>query len=83
MEGVRLHDLRHTFASMGVITGDAVPVIGKLLGHADMKTTARYAHADDNPVKAAARRISGSISGAMDGAPTAEVMHLRTKGESA
>jgi len=64
---LRLHDLRHSYASMGLAAGDALPVIGALLGHSDVKTTARYAHLADDPVKAAADRISGSIATAMSG----------------
>ncbi len=78
---LRLHDLRHSFASMGLASGDALPVIGALLGHSDVKTTSRYAHLADDPVKAAAQRISGAISGAMGGnASQAVVMPLRRRG---
>ena len=76
---VRIHDLRHSFASVGLLTGDALPVIGKLLGHADTKTTARYAHLADDPLKAAAGRISGSIAAAMGGGIAAEVLPIRKK----
>jgi integrase len=55
------------FASMGIATGDALPVIGALLGHADVKTTARYAHLADDPVKAAADRIAGAMADALKG----------------
>jgi integrase len=65
---LRLHDLRHSYASMGLASGNALPVIGALLGHSDVKTTARYAHLADDPVKAAADRISDSIAIAMSGA---------------
>lgn len=64
---LRLHDLRHSYASMGLATGDALPVIGKLLGHADPKTTSRYAHLGDDPLRAAAERISGAVAKAMHG----------------
>jgi integrase len=64
---VRLHDLRHSYASMGLAAGDALPVIGALLGHADVKTTARHAHLADDPVEAAADRISGAVAAAMEG----------------
>lgn len=77
---VRIHDLRQSFASMGLVTGDALPVIGKLLGHADVKTTARYAHLADDPLKAAANRISGSIAGALEGKPPAKVVQIRKPG---
>ena len=48
---LRLHDLRHSFASVGLARGDALPVIGAILGHADVKTTSRYAHLADDPVR--------------------------------
>ncbi|MDD2325432.1 MAG: site-specific integrase [Alphaproteobacteria bacterium] len=65
LEGVRLHDLRHSFASVGAASGDSLLMIGALLGHKDAKTTARYAHLSDNPIKQAADRIAGVIAGAM------------------
>jgi integrase len=67
LSALRLHDLRHSYASMGIATGDALPIIGALLGHADVKTTARYAHLADDPVKAAADRISGAMANALMG----------------
>jgi integrase len=67
---VRLHDLRHSFASAGAAAGDSLLIIGKLLGHRDAKTTARYAHLADDPLKAAANRISSTIALAL--APTGE-----------
>jgi integrase len=74
---VRLHDLRHSFASAGAAGGLGLPLIGALLGHKDTKTTARYAHLADSPVKAAADRIAKSIKAAMDAKPKAEVRRLR------
>ena len=65
LEGVRLHDLRHTFASFGAAGGFGLPVIGALLGHRQAATTARYAHLADDPVKRAAARIGGEIGAAM------------------
>ena len=59
---VRLHDLRHSFASGGLLVGEGLPMIGKLLGHSQVQTTARYAHLADDPVKAAADRIAGRIA---------------------
>ena len=62
LDDVRLHDLRHSFASGGLLVGEGLPMIGKLLGHSQVQTTARYAHLADDPVKAAANRISGRIA---------------------
>jgi integrase len=77
---LRLHDLRHSYASMGLAAGDALPVIGALLGHSDVKTTARYAHLADDPVKAAADRISSSIATAMSGlAESGQLVPMRRK----
>ncbi len=61
LPSLRLHDLRHSFASVGLARGDALPVIGAILGHADVKTTSRYAHLADDPVKTAADAISRTI----------------------
>ena len=66
LDGVRLHDLRHSFASGGLLVGENLPMIGKLLGHSQVQTTARYAHLADDPVKAAADRIASRIAGVMD-----------------
>ena len=62
LNDVRLHDLRHSFASVGAGEGMGLAVVGKLLGHRDPKTTSRYAHIADDPAKAAADRISNSIA---------------------
>lgn len=62
LDGVRLHDLRHSFASFGVNTGDSLPVVGALLGHSSSKTTERYAHLAAHPLKVAADRISSQIA---------------------
>jgi integrase len=51
LEGVRIHDLRHTHASIGAGAGLGLPIIGKLLGHAHATTTARYAHLDADPLR--------------------------------
>lgn len=73
---LRLHDLRHSFASMGLARGDALPVIGAILGHADVKTTSRYAHLADDPVRQAADGIAGSVHAAMNGATKDNVMQF-------
>jgi integrase len=54
LEGIRVHDLRHSFASHLVSSGVSLPVIGKLLGHTQSSTTMRYAHLADNPQRDAA-----------------------------
>jgi hypothetical protein len=59
---VRLHDLRHAFASLGATGGDSLLVIGALLGHRSAKTTQRYAHLSDHPIKDAANRISDAAA---------------------
>jgi len=76
---LRLHDLRHSFASAGLARGDALPVIGAILGHADVKTTSRYAHLADDPVKLAADAISQTVAAALSGVSGATVVPLRPK----
>ena len=72
---VRIHDLRHSFASGAVALGLSLPMIGKLLGHTQVQTTARYAHLAADPVKAAAERVSSNIAAVMSG-QSAEVALL-------
>ena len=62
IEDVRLHDLRHTHASHAVMNGVPVPVGARLLGHADVRTTLRYAHLADREVEAAAERVGQVIA---------------------
>ncbi len=64
---VRLHDLRHSHASVGVSAGVSLPIIGKLLGHTVPTTTARYAHVASDPVREAAELIGQRIANAMKG----------------
>jgi integrase len=66
LEAIRLHDLRHAFASAGAAAGFGLPVIGRLLGHHSAATTERYAHFADNPLRTAAERIGGQIAAAMN-----------------
>ena len=65
LEDVRIHDLRHTFASGGLLEGEGLPMIGKLLGHTQVQTTARYAHLAADPVKDAANRISKRLAASL------------------
>lgn len=76
---VRLHDLRHTFASFGASANLSLPMIGKLLGHTQAQTTARYAHLATDPVKQSADTIANAIAAAMRGGE-AEVVPLRRVG---
>jgi integrase len=64
---VRLHDLRHAFASVAASAGMGLPIIGKMLGHTQAQTTQRYAHLASDPVKAAAAAVADKIVAAMKG----------------
>ena len=64
---VRIHDLRHSFASGAVALGESLPMIGKLLGHTQVQTTARYAHLAADPVRAAANAVSADIAEFING----------------
>ena len=62
IEDVRLHDLRHTFASQAVLQGVPLPVVARLLGHRDVRMTLRYAHVGDRDIEAAAERVGTVIA---------------------
>lgn len=68
LEGVRLHDLRHTFASFGAGSGFGLPILGKLLGHKEAATIQRYAHLDNDPLRRATGAIGEQIAKALGGA---------------
>ena len=70
LQGLRIHDLRHTHASVGAGAGVGLPIIGAILGHADTATTAKYAHLANDPVRRASERIGGDIAAAMGEAPS-------------
>jgi integrase len=74
LKGVRIHDLRHTFASIAVSRGATLPLIGALLGHSNPQTTSRYAHLYDDPQRALAESVAAVIEG---GDNTAETAPLR------
>ena len=63
LDDVRTHDLRHSFASRALALGESLPMIGKLLGHTQVQTTARYAHLARDSMQTAASRITESIAG--------------------
>lgn len=79
---VRLHDLRHSFASVGAAGGLSLPVIGALLGHKHTATTARYAHLSADPLRAANDAVGARIAAAMSrkeqATPSASVTMLRS-----
>jgi integrase len=66
LDGVRLHDLRHSFASFATAHNMSLPIIGALLGHSQPATTARYAHLAADPLKDATEQIGGRIAALMN-----------------
>jgi integrase len=77
LEGLRLHDLRHSFASIGAGASMGLPIIGKLLGHKQAATTARYAHLDADPMRRAVDTIGATITAAMEGGKGGDVVELK------
>ena len=78
ISGARIHDLRHTFASVLASSGLSLPIIGQLLGHTQAATTARYTHLLDDPLRAATERAGVVITGA--GKTGAEIVPLHKAG---
>ena len=74
LKDVRIHDLRHTYASYAVNAGFSLPMIGKILGHRKTATTERYAHLADDPVVAANEQIGATLESTLAGKPKAEVV---------
>jgi integrase len=77
LPGLRLHDLRHAFASVGVGASLGLPIVGKLLGHKSTETTQRYAHLDADPLRRASNAIGATIAAALAGGKGAEVVPIR------
>ena len=71
----RIHDLRHTYASILASAGLSLPVIGALLGHTQPNTTARYSHLFDDPLREATERVGALVTG-LDSGESAEVVSL-------
>ncbi|MDP3659224.1 site-specific integrase [Phenylobacterium sp.] len=69
LHDVRLHDLRHSYASVGAAAGIGLGLVGKLLGHASPTTTARYSHFADDPLRRASDSIASTISAAISAQP--------------
>jgi integrase len=80
LPGVRLHDLRHSFASIGAGASLGLSVVGKLLGHTQPQTTARYAHLDADPLRRAADTIGAVIDAAMNRKAGGEVVPMKRPG---
>ena len=80
LSDLRLHDLRHSFASAGAASGMGLLIVGKLLGHSSPSTTQRYAHIADDPLRRASESISQQIAAAMsDNNTTGNVFNIKTK----
>jgi len=69
---VRIHDLRHTYASNAVSSGMPIQMVGRLLGHTQIQTTMRYAHLADDPVRRAAEENAERLNGFVSGSPLRE-----------
>jgi integrase len=78
LDDVRLHDLRHSYASVAASGGQSLVIIGKLLGHSQPATTSRYAHLADDPVKAASETVGRHIASAMENGTNGDVVALAT-----
>ena len=76
--GLRVHDLRHSYASFLVSAGQSLPVIGALLGHSQASTTQRYAHLHDDPLRKATGQVGALVNGA--GKRSAKVVKLPQRG---
>lgn len=72
LDDVRIHDLRHSFASDALELGEDLPMIGKLLGYTQVQTTARYAHLKTTPIRAAVDKVSNAIAAALACPPEEE-----------
>jgi integrase len=79
LSGVRVHDLRHSYASILASAGLSLPVIGALLGHTQPGTTARYAHLFDDPLRAATERVGAIVTGNAGDKPAAEVIGINRR----
>jgi integrase len=79
LQGVRIHDLRHTFAGVGAGRGLGLPIMGKLLGHATPTMTAKYAHLHNDPIRRAADQIGDAVNAALTRKPPGKVLSLKAK----
>ena len=70
LDNVRIHDLRHTYASNAVSSGMPIQMVGRLLGHTQLQTTMRYAHLADDPVRRAAEENAARLNSALGMGPS-------------
>lgn len=82
LDDVRLHDLRHSFASIAVSGGASLPIIGALLGHAHSATTQRYAHLSDDPLRAASDAVGNKIAASLSGTEVQTVVPFTRKAKN-
>jgi integrase len=80
LSDLRIHDLRHAFASVAASSGMGLPVIGKMLGHTQPSTTQRYAHLAPDPVRAASAAVAAKIAAGLAGGAGGEVVSLTRSG---
>ena len=83
LPGLRLHDLRHSFASVGAAGNNSLLILGKLLGHRHAATTERYSHLSADPMRQAAEAIGQRISTALAGKADASDANVKRLRESA
>jgi site-specific recombinase XerD len=65
---MRIHDIRHSYASVLASSGSTLALIGRMLGHASPRTTARYSHFFTDPLREAAERVGAVVAPASEGA---------------
>jgi integrase len=79
IDNLRIHDLRHSFASQLASGGASLPLIGQLLGHSQPSTTARYSHLFLDSQKTAVEKVGSIIAAATEGAPPAPPIPLKSR----
>jgi integrase len=77
LKNVKLHDLRHSYASVLASGGASLQMIGRLLGHTNINTTMRYAHLEVDPLRELTNRVGAVVEGA--GKPKAEVIEMKPR----
>lgn len=85
LEGLRIHDLRHSFASVGAGDGHGLTIVGRLLNHTQARTMQRYQHLGDDPLRRASDAIANRIAAAIGEAPredAAEIVNLDERRKS-